>query len=86
MTEHDRDAEFRDLLDRAAKLPKSIEPPRDLWPGIETRIAGTLPGRRETGHGRRGSGAQPRSFGESLALRTTTRTSITAHASGTPPG
>jgi len=49
MTDHDTPPEFRELRERAARLPKSIEPPRDLWPGIETRIAGTLPGRRETG-------------------------------------
>src|SRR5438094_344315 len=40
MTERDQDAEFRELLERAAQLPKSIEPPRDLWPEIEARIAG----------------------------------------------
>src|SRR5881296_2624312 len=51
MTERDHDAEFRELLDRAATLPKSIEPSRDLWPGIETRIAGKRPG---TGEGDRG--------------------------------
>ena len=51
MTERDHDAEFRELLDRAARLPKSIEPSRDLWPGIETRIAGKRPG---TGEGDRG--------------------------------
>jgi len=51
MTERGHDAEFRELLDRAAQLPKSIEPPRDLWPGIETRIAGKRPG---TGEGDRG--------------------------------
>jgi len=39
MTERDQDAEFRELLERAAQLPKSIEPPRDLWPEIEARIA-----------------------------------------------
>src|SRR2546428_11097263 len=51
MTERDHDAEFRELLDRAARLPKSIEPSRDLWPGIEARIAGKRPG---TGEGDRG--------------------------------
>ena len=35
MSEH---GEFRDLLERASRLPRSIDPPRDLWPGIETRI------------------------------------------------
>jgi len=52
MTERDHDAEFRELLDRAAQLPKSIEPPRDLWPGIEARIAGKRPGTGEGGRGR----------------------------------
>ena len=40
MTERDDEPEFRELLDRAAQLPKSVEPPRDLWPEIEARIAG----------------------------------------------
>src|SRR5207253_1275825 len=35
----------------AARLPKSIAPPRDLWPGIETRIAGKRPGKGERGRG-----------------------------------
>ena len=29
----------RELLDAVSKLPKSIEPPRDLWPAIETRTS-----------------------------------------------
>ncbi len=29
----------RELHDAVNRLPKSIEPPRDLWPGIEARIA-----------------------------------------------
>jgi hypothetical protein len=29
----------RELLDAVSKLPKSIEPPRDLWPAIEARIS-----------------------------------------------
>ena len=47
----DRDTppEFRELLERAARLPKNIEPGRDLWPGIETRIAGKRPGKGERG-------------------------------------
>jgi FecR protein len=53
MTDHDTPPEFRELRERAARLPKSIEPPRDLWPEIETRIAGTLPGKREKGNGKR---------------------------------
>src|SRR5438132_785427 len=40
MTERDDDREFRDLLAAVERLPKSVEPPRDLWPGIEARIAG----------------------------------------------
>ena len=40
MTGSENDAEFRELLALVAKLPTSIEPPRDLWPGIEARIAG----------------------------------------------
>ena len=49
----DRDTppEFRELLERAARLPKNIEPGRDLWPGIETRIAGKRPGKGEAGRG-----------------------------------
>ena len=40
MTERDDDREFRDLLAAVERLPKSVQPPRDLWPGIEARIAG----------------------------------------------
>ena len=29
-----------ELLKAAGRLPKSIEPPRDLWPGIEARLGG----------------------------------------------
>jgi len=29
----------RELDDAVSRLPKSIEPPRDLWPGIEARLA-----------------------------------------------
>jgi len=32
----------RELLEAAGRLPKSIEPPRDLWPGIEGRIGRRL--------------------------------------------
>lgn len=53
MTERDDDAEVRELIAAAGRLPKSIEPPRDLWPGIEARIAGTATGTRDTGHGTR---------------------------------
>ena len=28
----------RELQDAVERLPKSIEPPRDLWPGIEARL------------------------------------------------
>ena len=34
----------RELQDAVNQLPKSIEPPRDLWPGIEARL-GTGAGR-----------------------------------------
>ena len=51
MTDHDTPPEFRELRERAARLPKSIEPPRDLRPGIETRIAGKRPGKGERGRG-----------------------------------
>lgn len=30
----------RELQDAVSRLPKSIEPPRDLWPGIEARLGG----------------------------------------------
>lgn len=46
MNDHDRDAEFQDLLDQVRRLPRSIEPPRDLWPGVRGRI------RRGTARGR----------------------------------
>jgi len=35
----DDDPQFRDLLDRVGKLPRSIEPERDLWPGIKDRLS-----------------------------------------------
>lgn len=49
---------LRELLHRAAELPRGIEPPRDLWPGVEARIrwddgreapgsVGPLPGLRD---------------------------------------
>jgi hypothetical protein len=31
---------MKDLRDAIKELPKTIEPPRDLWPGIEARIRG----------------------------------------------
>src|SRR2546426_12687594 len=52
MTDRDTPLEFRELLERAARLPKNIEPGRDLWPGIETRIAGKRPGKGEAGRGK----------------------------------
>src|SRR2546425_2057052 len=51
MTDRDTPREFRELLERAARLPKSVEPPRDLWPEIEGRIAGKRPGKGERGRG-----------------------------------
>ena len=50
MNDREHEAEFRELLDEARKLPRSIEPPRDLWPGIRQRISR---GNRETGSGKR---------------------------------
>ena len=38
----------RELQDAVGRLPKSIEPPRDLWPGIEARL-GEGGGRRARG-------------------------------------
>jgi hypothetical protein len=32
-------ASVRELRELAASLPRSVEPPRDLWPGIESRIS-----------------------------------------------
>ena len=32
----------RELQDAAKGLPKSIEPPRDLWPGIQRRIGRSI--------------------------------------------
>ena len=34
-------ASIRELRDLAAALPRSLEPPRDLWPGIEARVSAT---------------------------------------------
>jgi hypothetical protein len=31
---------IRELREGAAALPRSLEPPRDLWPGVEARISG----------------------------------------------
>src|SRR5437870_10247858 len=53
MTGPENDAEFRELLAHVAKLPTSIEPPRDLWPGIEARIAGRREARTGKGWARR---------------------------------
>src|SRR2546429_5510627 len=49
MTERNDDREFRDLLAAVERLPKSVEPPRDLWPGIEARISGKGEGGRGKG-------------------------------------
>ena len=46
--DHEQDAEFQELLAQARKLPRSIEPPRDLWPGIRARI--------KAGNGEKGLG------------------------------
>jgi len=34
-------ASIRELRDLATALPRSLEPPRDLWPGIEARVSRT---------------------------------------------
>lgn len=38
MNDRDHDAEFAKLLEETRRLPRSIEPPHDLWPGIAARI------------------------------------------------
>jgi len=63
MNDHEHDAEFPELLERARQLPRSIEPPRDLWPGIRARI--------NAGNGERGVGSGARRilpFPRALAL------------------
>lgn len=40
----DEVAALRSLLAEAADLPRSIEPPRDLWPDIEARIDSSVTG------------------------------------------
>lgn len=44
---------LRDLLDRAARLPREIPPRQDLWPGIAERVEGrhVVPLRPRWGHG-----------------------------------
>lgn len=34
-------ASIRELRELATALPRSLEPPRDLWPGIEARVSAT---------------------------------------------
>ena len=38
MNDRDYDAEFAKVLEETRRLPRSIEPPRDLWPDIAARI------------------------------------------------
>jgi len=38
MNDREHEAEFARLLEETRRLPRSIEPPRDLWPGIAARI------------------------------------------------
>src|SRR5437773_2535844 len=38
MNDREHDAEFAKLLEETRRLPRSIEPPRDLWPGIAARM------------------------------------------------
>ncbi len=47
------EARLRALLDRAAALPRSIEPARDLWRGIEARIEAVEAGGERAGRARR---------------------------------
>ena len=42
-------ASLEDLLERAAALPRAVEPPGDLWPGIAPRLAGRGSRRRAFG-------------------------------------
>ena len=37
------DPDLTRLLDRARSLPRSVEPQRDLWSGIENRVSGQTP-------------------------------------------
>lgn len=54
-------AAIREILRRAAGLPRGIEPPEDLWPGIEARIRreGAGPGDGGPGGGADGALASP---------------------------
>jgi len=38
MNDREHEAEFARLLEETRRLPRSIEPPRDLWPAIAARI------------------------------------------------
>ena len=38
MNDHEHDAGRQGPLEEARRLPRSIEPPRDLWPGIKERL------------------------------------------------
>ncbi len=37
---------LRELVEAAARLPRSIQPRRDLWPGVERRLVRRAPGHR----------------------------------------
>ena len=38
MNDREHEVEFARLLEETRRLPRSIEPPRDLWPAIAARI------------------------------------------------
>jgi hypothetical protein len=50
VNEHEKDADFRELRDAVARLPKSIEPPRDLWPEIERSLSARHDDGDDPGH------------------------------------
>ncbi len=50
----------KDLRDAVERLPRRIEPPEDLWPGIRDRI--------RTGRGRAGKGGEWRTWGRWVPL------------------
>ncbi len=50
--------ELRRLLTRVAELPRSIEPPSDLWPGVAPRLAERTPDHAQEQRGRMSAGAR----------------------------
>jgi anti-sigma factor RsiW len=68
---------LRELLERAAALPRAIAPPRDLWPGISQRLS---PRRATTSRWTMGLAAAA-----ALAVATTLATRPQGGAAGTAP-